>query len=165
MQAYPLATLQGRFWRMLGIRWQRSPLGSGAHLTGGRWNRQGQSALYLSLDHSTAIAEYNQAFVRPGTLVEYDISAGAIADFTDNARLRAHDIEEAALTSLWREIRDLEGRTPPSWELADALIAAGAEGALVPSVQHRGGTNLVLWRWGGEAGAEVRVIDPERDLG
>ena len=38
MPHQPLLPLTGRFWRMLGVRWQRRPYDSGSHLTGGRWN-------------------------------------------------------------------------------------------------------------------------------
>ena len=47
----------GRYWRMLGVRWHMRPFDSGSHPTGGRWNPPGTPALYLSADHGTAIAE------------------------------------------------------------------------------------------------------------
>lgn len=147
---------------MLGIRWQHRPFESGSHVTGGRWNPLGTPALYLSADYTTAIAEMHQDLIRPGTLVAYDVKAAAIAD------LRAAD--PAITECLWREIFMVERSTPPSWTLAEELIAAGAEGALVPSVQNRGGANLVLWRWhdagaGPGKGAALQVLDPEAALG
>ena len=72
-----LAPLQGRYWRMLGVRWQRRPLESGSHRTGGRWNPMGMPALYLSADYVTAIVEMHQELVRPGTLAAY-APAGSI---------------------------------------------------------------------------------------
>ena len=53
------------------------------------------------------------------------------------------------------------------------MIAAGAQGALVPSVQNRGGTCLVLWRWhdaaaGSEGSAKeggaLTLLDPDDSL-
>ena len=47
----------------------------------------------------------------------------------------------------------------------------GAQGALVPSIQNRGGANLVLWRWhdaqgdGEGGGAALTLLDPEAALG
>lgn len=161
----PFRTVDARFWRMLSIRWQREPLGSGSHLVGGRWNAIGVRAMYLADDHSTAIAEYYRTLIRPGTLAAYDVRSPAIADLTQEATLEALGVDPAVLNCDWQAIYAVDHATPPSWTLADKLIAAGAHGALVPSVQHRGGTNLVLWRWGEEGGAEVGVIDPERDLG
>ena len=145
---------------MLGIRWQRRPFESGAHLTGGRWNPLGTPALYLAADYNTAVEEMYQELIRPGTLVAFDVTARAIAD------LRA--VEPAITACRWREIVGEERGIPPSWPFAQELIAAGAQGALVPSVQHAGGTNLVLWRWreaaGEGEGAALALIDPEQAL-
>lgn len=160
--AHELRPLAGRYWRMIGVRWQRQPFASGSAAVGGRWNAVGTPALYLSADYSTAIAEMHQTVVRPGTLVAYDVTASAIGD------LRGEDA--ATTTGDWRRSYWVEGRTPPSWALAAELIAAGAEGALVPSTQNAEGANLVLWRWH-EAGAEegdgaaLVLLDPERALG
>lgn len=155
-----LVPLAGRFWRMLGVRWQRRPFDSGAHLTGGRWNPPGMAALYLSADHATAIAEMHQDLVRPGTLVAFDIRADAIAD------LRGGD--PAVLGCAWRRLFQLDHCVPPTWTLAETLRDAGADGALVPSVQQAGGSNLVLWRWHDARtagpGAALTLLDPEAVL-
>ena len=144
---------------MLSPRWHHEPLsGAGAARAGGRWNAPGMAALYLSEDHATAIAEYMQALVHPGTLTPYDIGATAILDLTDPALRARLGIEEGLLDLPWRRIRDVERQAPESWALAQAAVAAGFEGCLVPSVQ-RHGRNLVLWRWGA-GGAAVAVVDP-----
>jgi RES domain-containing protein len=153
----PLQPLAGRYWRMLGVKWQHRPFESGSHITGGRWNLPGQRALYLSADYNTAIREMHQDLIRPGTLVAYDVEADAIADLRDE--------DPALLLADWRRIFQLDRGVPPSWTLAQQLIDAGAEGALVPSAQNKGGTNLVLWRWreadGSGEGAALKLLDPE----
>lgn len=58
---------------------------------------------------------------------------------------------------------------PASWSIAQELIAAGAEGALVPSTQNRGGHNFALWRWHNAAdpdgeGAALTILDPDAAL-
>lgn len=145
---------------MLGIRWQHRPFESGSHLTGGRWNPIGTPALYVAADYNTAILEMHQDIIRPGTLVAYEIEASAIADLTE--------ADEAITRCLWREIYGVRKQTPPSWPVAERLIAAGAQGALVPSVQNRGGRNLVLWRWRDAAvegeGAGLTLLDPDAAL-
>ena len=153
--------LSGRYWRMLGIRWQRRPFESGSHRTGGRWNAVGMPALYLSADYNTAIREMHQDLIRPGTLVAFDVAADAIADLRE---------ADPALTECrWRETYWIDGAVPPSWTLAQSLIDAGAQGALVPSIQNRGGANLVLWRWHDAQatgdGAALALLDPEAALG
>lgn len=160
MTTYSLRPLTGRYWRMLGIRWQRRPFDSGSHITGGRWNAVGTPALYIAADYGTAIQEMYQDLIRPGTLVAFDLEATAIADL--------RDADPAVLECAWRRIFKGENGIPPSWPLAQALIADGAQGALVPSVQRRGGTNLVLWRWhdarGEGEGARLTLLDPEAML-
>lgn len=160
MKDIQLAPLTGRYWRMLGIRWQHRPFESGSHLTGGRWNPPGTPALYVSADYNTAIQEMHQELIRPGTLVAYDVQAQRIADLTT--------ADPGTTSGLWRDIYMVQRAIPPSWTLAERLIAAGAEGALVPSVQNRGGRNLVLWRWHdarevGE-GAALTLLDPDSAL-
>lgn len=160
--------VDARFWRVLSVRWQRAPLsGAGAATSGGRWNRLGSDALYLAADHATAIAEFHQRLVRPGTLAAFDIASSAIVDLCDPALCAELRVADDVLRNAWRTVYAVEHGVPPSWILADRLIAAGADGALVPSAQRRGGTNLVLWRWSadGDAGARVKVIDPLGDLG
>ncbi len=136
---------------------------------GGRWNRSGEPALYVSRDHATAIAEFHQSLVRPGTLVAYDVASTGIVDLTDPGffaayypMLNAEDI----LGCEWRKIWRIENREPPTWTLVDMLRTAGAVGALVPSVQQRGGVNLVFWEWSDQpnSGAQVNFVDPEFEL-
>lgn len=165
---YPLRPLAIPVWRMiLPSRHYQPHSGEGARLWGGRWNMKGWPALYLATDHLTAVAEYYRGLPRPGTLVPYRVEAARIAELArDDPRVAA------ALACDWDMIAKRDGEVPPSWALAQELIAAGADGALVPSVQNRGGTNLVLWRWhdaagaGEEAerGAALALLDPEAAL-
>lgn len=162
---YPIRPLSVPLWRMLSIRYQRSPLsGEGAALHGGRWNRVGQAALYLAHDPATAVAEFYQGLPKPGTLAPYQLRANAIADFTTGHGGPRDAAVAAAIEAEWKQIALIDGDMPPSWALADAAIAAGAEGALAPSVQNAGGVTLVLWRWhdgaGSDEGAALDLIDP-----
>jgi RES domain-containing protein len=156
------------FWRMLSIRWQQKPLESGSHITGQRFNRLGQRAMYFGIDHASAIDEFHQSVVRPGTLAGYRIVTSKVADLRDRATLAALGVQPADLDCEWRAIAMIDRGVPPSWNVADRAIAAGAVGAIVPSFQQGGGTNLVLWSWhdaalGGE-GAAVTLQDPHGEL-
>lgn len=166
---YALGPLLLPLWRMIGIRHQFSPTsGEGARLYGGRWNRKGCPALYLAADAVTAVAEYYQGLPKPGTLVPYHLDVGAIADLTDAAAAPCDGRVAEALAANWKAVALLDGKTPPNWALTDELIAAGAEGALVPSVQNPGGRNLVLWQWHEKGqpgdGAALTVLDPDAAL-
>lgn len=167
--SYPLKPLTVPLWRMLPILFQRSPLsGEGARLHGGRWNAKRTPALYLATDQATAVAEFYQSLPKPGTLAPYSLAAAAIADLTDGRGGPVDATVEHACTANWKAMAARQ-RTPPGWTLAAALIADGAQGALVPSVQNRGGTCLVLWHWhdaresAGE-GAALTLLDPDRAL-
>jgi RES domain-containing protein len=142
--------------------------GEGARLHGGRWNMKGWPALYLAADQVTAVAEYYQGLPRPGMLVPYRIAGQAIADLTDGRGGPADDRVAQALAAAWKTVAAIDGQVPPSWTLAQELIAAGAQGALVPSAQNRAGTAIVLWRWreahGAGDGAVLTLLDPERSL-
>ena len=160
-------TIDARFWRMLSIRRQRQPLsGAGAAIQGGRWNSKGMAALYLSADHPTAVAEFHQDLVRPGTLAAYHVTSAAIVDLTDPATIARYGAPETLWFGEWRRIVAIDKAVPASWHLAEALLGVGADGVLVPSARQPGGVNLVLWRWSETAGdgAGVTLIDPNGDL-
>jgi RES domain-containing protein len=151
---------------MLTIAWQRAPLLSGSHLRGGRLNAPGMPALYLATTHATAIAEFHQGLVRPGTLAGYDVLSTAIIDLVDDDALAAAGVAAEEVYGDWRAPRDA-GTAPKGWDVAARLAASGADGALYRSAL-TAETNLVLWRWhragtGGE-GAAVTLVDPGGDL-
>jgi RES domain-containing protein len=56
--------------------------GMGAARQGGRFNRPGQEALYLSLETETALAEYQQdnPWIKPGTICAFFIRGLHVAD-------------------------------------------------------------------------------------
>jgi RES domain-containing protein len=154
---------------MLPVRHQFAPFsGEGARLYGGRWNPPGVPALYLATDHASAVAEFYQGLAKPGTLAPYQIDASRIADLTDGKGGPADPAVEHGLTANWKLMTGNKIE-PPTWRIVADLLAADAEGALVPSVQNRGGTNLVLWRWhdaaaGQGEGAALRLLDAEGAL-
>lgn len=154
-----------RYWRMLAPKWAHDPLnGAGAALRGGRFNPPGMPALYMSEEFSTAVAEYEQDLgIRPGTLCAYDVQCERIADLADARTLGALRIDEAMLRAPWKHLAFVEKRGPPTWSLAERLLAESIDGIRVPSVQ-AAGFNLVLWRWNSEGTTKVAALDPLRDL-
>lgn len=166
---YPLQPMALPLWRMLSVRFQLAPFsGEGARRFGGRWNAVGTPALYLAADPATAVAEFYQGLPKPGTLAPYHLRTHAIADLTDGKGGPVDPSAEHACTAAWKAMA-ARGKQPPSWALAQSLIDRGAEGALVPSVQNRGGACLVLWRWhdgstGAGEGAALTLLDPDKAL-
>ena len=136
------------FHRFLTPRWAHAPLsGAGAAQQGGRFNRPGTEALYLAQDVSTAQAEYAQGALwgAPGLHCVYRIRAQGIADLSLAHAAETLPQDWADMLCDWKQIARIEGRDPPSWRIADALLARGVPGLLYPSSRRTGGICLVLF--------------------
>lgn len=118
--------------------------GAGAARSGGRFNRFGQPALYLSLHLDTAAAEYAQAapFLPPFTLVSYRADLPALADVR---------LLDASWDALWADWTDdwrkalVNKVEPVSWVLGDLLREAAIPGVIFPSMAQPGGVNVALF--------------------
>jgi RES domain-containing protein len=160
----------GLAYRAHDPRWSLDPCsGEGARLRGGRFNRQGTPALYLALRAEGAMREAEAGFpfrFQPLTLCAYEVAVDRLLDGGDAVALARLGGTLEDLACPWR--LDLaQGRVPRSWLLADELLAQGAQGLLYPSLAaaaRADDMNLVLWRWGTEGDAKVRVIDDEHRL-
>lgn len=140
--------------------------GMGAARRGGRFNRPGQEALYLSIDEPTALAEYRQdnPWLPPGTICTFFIDCLQVAD------LRA-GFDPDRWTSLWADY-DVDWRAewfgratePPTWYMADDVVAAGLDGILFPSQTQAGSMNLVIYESSRRSRSELEIYDPESRL-
>lgn len=149
-------------WRAHTPRWSFAPTsGVGASKRGGRFNRPGLEALYISKEHQTAGDEFLQGLIRPYFLVPYQVSFKKVADLTDSRFLKLHKIKPDELTIPWKFIARIEGKDPITWRIADDLIQKGFEGALFPSQASPGGINLVVWKWDEKT---VIVKDSNQDI-
>lgn len=73
------------FHRYLTPKWAFLPTsGAGAALDGGRFNRPGVEALYLTRSAQTALEEYKQgaSITPPATLAAYKITLAEVADLS-----------------------------------------------------------------------------------
>lgn len=136
---------------------------------GRRFNRKGQSALYLSLSAMTALREVSGGFAHrltPLVLCSYDIDCEDVVDLRTAAGRVEAAVQLSDLAAPWAEALT-RGREPASHTLVDRLVANGAAGVLVPSFAV-GATdddqNLVLWRWGPAPPHRVQVFDPSGRL-
>ncbi len=160
----------GRAFRGHHPKWSFDPLsGTGAALTGGRFNRPGRATLYLSLEIVTAVAECTQGLgqrLLPLTICEYDVDCEPVADLRDAAGCAGHGIDPADLSCGWLTFQRA-GRAAPSQRAAEKLARDGFAGMLVPSFfpgATPANTNLVLWRWGDVPPTQIGVHDPSRRL-
>lgn len=159
--------LVARCYRAHDPRWSFSPLsGQGAAITGGRFNRKGQAALYLSLDPVTAMIEATQGFatrLNPLLLCEYDVDCAEIADLRSNDARTTLGVTLGSLAVPWL-IAQRAGKVARSQQVAASLRDQGFVGALVPSFAPgvaESDYNLVLWKWGPDLPEQVTVYDPQ----
>lgn len=162
---------EGLAYRAHDPAWAFSPLsGDGAAIYGARFNPAKIPALYLALSPVGALNEVSQGLagrIAPVTLCEYEIDCEDIVDLLDAAERKRRSISEADMACDWATEAKTRGRVPPSWKIAEILIAAGAAGILVPSYApgaEREHVNLVLWRWTARRPHRVRVFDPTGKL-
>lgn len=138
----------------------------GAARQGGRFNRPGQEALYLSLHEATALAEYRQdnPWLRPGTICTFFVSGLKVADLSAGYDPERWPTLWADFAVDWRAEWFGGQVEPPTWYMADDVVAADLDGILFPSQAHPGGTNLVIYRSSGRPPSQLRVYDPEGAL-
>ncbi|MXY23246.1 MAG: RES domain-containing protein [Acidobacteria bacterium] len=151
-------------------RWSWNPLsGEGARRYGGRFNRRGVAALYLSLFPITAIREAQPAGrpMQPLTLCAYRVDAEPVFDALSAMDRQAFGVSDAELRCPTWELDMRNGRIPASQGLSDQLIEAGYVGLRVRSYAPGSGpddTNVVFWKWGSRRPSQVVLIDDERRL-
>jgi RES domain-containing protein len=134
-------------YRVHNPKWAFAPTsGTGSGTYGGRVNRPGINALYLSLELDTALAEYQQvdSLLPPGLVVSYPIKVDSIVDFRGGFGA-AWDALWQDFYCDWRKLHFNDGIEPPTWIIGDQVLAAGGKGILFTSSVRPGGTNLVLY--------------------
>ncbi|MDR3673110.1 MAG: RES family NAD+ phosphorylase [Holophaga sp.] len=163
LAALPATTL----FRMLAPKWAFQPLsGAGSAKQGGRFNRPGHHALYLSFSTRTAIAEYQQYLdlLPPGTLAAYRAQVSAVADFREGFSAGSWDPLWREWGCNWRDLAFRKKVDPPSWILGDQVRKAAGKGLVFPSIADPGGFNLVLYLDRLDAADGLEVHDPEGAL-
>lgn len=116
------------FYRVNTPKWASMPAsGAGAAAEGGRFNRAGVEALYLSLDETTALREYQQddPIMPPGTIAAYHVALDQVVDFTAGYVSGEWGPIWEDWSCNWRHLRFLDEITPPSWDIGDLVLKAG----------------------------------------
>jgi RES domain-containing protein len=147
-------------------QWASQPLsGAGAATAGGRLNRPGVHALYLSLTTDGAIAEYTQdePLMPPCTVAAYRAHLSSVVDFRAGYSPADWEPIWQDLTCNWRGMLMLDRIEPPSWNLADLALAANHCGILYPA-QRSAGVNLVVYTDAVRPPDYLEVHDPGERL-
>ena len=145
--------------------WAFDPLsGQGAKRFGGRFNRPETTALYTSLDLTTAWMEAQQSFpfkAQPMTIVAYQVDCANIVDLSAPGTLQILGLNVSELASAWEDLASLK-QEPPTWSLATRLQSLGIAGIKCRSFAAgctEKNLNLVLWQWADTPANFIRVID------
>jgi RES domain-containing protein len=145
--------------------WSFAPTSrAGAGTYGGRANRPGLDALYLSLELETALAEYQRldALMPPGLMVSYKVSIDPIVDFRGGFSSSWDELWQEFYCD-WRKLHFHLNMKPPSWIIGDRVHAAGAKGILFDSTIANG-TNLVIYTDSLTGADSVEAYDPNNAL-
>lgn len=89
-------------------------------------------------------------------VVGFDVAASNIVDLRDAAAAASLGINPRRAAADW-QADVAAGRTPPSWRVRDALVAAGANGLIDPSRKRPGLWHLTLFGWNAPGLPTVRV--------
>lgn len=153
-------------FRMNVPRYASTPLsGAGAARAGGRYNRPGLEALYLSLEIPTAIAEYQQSspHLLPATICSYPATLPPLVDL----RLLGTGTWDTIWQDWnvdWRQIQADGKIDPPTWDMGDLALDAGIPGIIFPSIVNPCGTNVVLFLEAIRGKGTITVHDPNGTL-
>lgn len=129
-------------------KWAIAPTsGVGAAKAGGRFNRAGVEALYLSLEDVTALREYQQTspLLPPCTICSYTLTVTGVVDLRQLRRGPSWDGLWHDWATDWRHFAFDLRIEPPSWVLGDVVRDTGHPGIVFPSIVRQGGTSLVLF--------------------
>lgn len=161
-----VTSLNSNAFRMHSPRWAFMPTsGAGAGLHGGSLNRPGVDALYLSLEVSTALAEYQQlsTLQPPGTMVSYQVELDRVVDFCEGYSEQWDPLWKDFYCD-WRKMRFDLGIDPPTWDIGDLVLYAGCQGILFSSALSGViGTNRIVYD-DMLSGKEITVHDPNHEL-
>ncbi|WP_394697426.1 RES family NAD+ phosphorylase [Pseudoxanthomonas japonensis] len=152
-------------YRVLTPQWSYLPhSGAGAAKVGGRFNRQGQQAVYLALEPETALSEFAQAepVFGPGTIATYRVELRRVADFSKGYSDQWDELWKD-WDCEWKKLFFMEDIEPPTWLMSD-VVSSMASGLLFPSTKRPGGTNLVVFLDSLAEADVFNVHDPEGAL-
>lgn len=177
-----LCPYSDKVYRGIRVKFIHHPLsGEGARLRGGRYNPKSTCALYLAEHKETVFAEtqaqYFTAIPTP-SIISYQLKTDALLDLSDDATLEVLQLEKSELNMEWdtdlSKLFDIH-RDPatyldflPTLPLTQRVYftarAAGADAIRVPSVEHEGHFNVVLYDWNTGSNTSLEFLDPEGDL-
>lgn len=157
-----VASMQGIAFRAVSLAYYHNGMSpKGARENAGRFNRKGLSALYIGLDHETAIAEfYGSEPPTPLVLLPVNFDVKNIIDITGD--LKGWPRDWKAWNTDWRKALSAKGKPDcASWRCGDDAVKRRMSGILYPSKYAPGRNALALFTENAIIGAcKAEVHDP-----
>lgn len=141
--------------------------GEGARVNGGRLNVRGSfPVVYGSLSEETALKEANARAKRyglvvrkPRIFVSIHLDLQRVLDLTDATTRHTLDLPLKVLREEdWEKLQD-SGVEALGQALGRAAWQAGAEGVVIPSFAHRGGTNVAFFPGNRAIESKVQIYE------
>lgn len=146
-EALVFTSVHGTFYRAVDPQFFTDAL-SGSR-SAGRYSRAHEPTLYLSSSVDgvdTAMRAHRSSWVTGLELVNVKVQATRIVDLRDAATTAHLGIDLSGAMAPWQEIV-AQGGSPPSWQVRDLVVRAGADGLIDPSRTSPGLWHLVLFHW------------------
>ncbi|MFD1949904.1 RES family NAD+ phosphorylase [Sphingomonas arantia] len=148
--SFAISSVKDRIlYRATSLKYYSTGLASiGARKSAGRFNRHGQSAMYLSFEPETALKEYWNGTIRPVVTIPVNFSSERLVDLRGGVSgMDSHWIDWVCAWKDARELFDNGDKTADcsSWKCFDDVIKRNMNGIIYPSQQNSTGTNLVLF--------------------
>jgi len=100
---------------------------------------------------------YMQRDAQTRVLFPLHVSEAKVLDLGDETACRILGIDGTQADQSWRKALE-EGRTPPSWGVADAIREAGGDGLIDHSRMFQGAWHVTLFGWNEPGRPEVTCI-------
>jgi hypothetical protein len=162
-----MRVISGPFFRSIPTQWQSALLDRQQPLHVGRYHGPGQHALYMSATAEWARLVAEASSQKDGhsrILFPLEISEARVLDLGDEAACRQFGIDGALANLSWQKAI-AAGETPPSWIVANAVRATGADGLIDRSRSFPGAWHVTLFDWNMPGKPQVRATGDGELLG
>ena len=159
MSNAPLASIEGRFYRITRADRAHLVLQPPRPVECGRYHAPGQTALYMSPTAEwarVAVSGYMGEDGLARVIFPLLVSTAHVLDLRDETACLRLGVDRERANVSWRKTLAAGGR-PPSWDVADAARAIGADGLIDRSRLRPGAWHVTLFRWNTPGGPRVRL--------
>jgi RES domain-containing protein len=161
----PLASIEGRFYRITRADRAHLVLEPPRPVDCGRYHAPGQTALYMSATAEwarVAVSGYMREDGLARMVFPLLVAKANVLDLRDEEACLRLGLDRELANVSWRKTLAASGR-PPSWDVADAVRRTNADGLIDRSRLRPGAWHVTLFRWNALGGPRVQ-LDGDAEL-